>query len=86
MRDDLNEILAFIGTSSLTDDEWDGLDLDGSSTQVEIYTALLGVLESREAVSETRSRLQYYYQAKGVEVSAPSSGRSNIFVGSDLCG
>jgi len=84
MRQTLNGILLFIGASSLTDDEWSSIDLGEEPSQVEIYNALLSILEARESVSSTLSRLKYYFQAKGVEVEA-AQGQSNIFVGGALC-
>jgi len=84
MRAYLNAILTFIGCESLTDEEFDALTLEDTEDQVEVYESLLSVLEARESVSETTSRLQFYFQAKGVEVSEADSGSSNIFVGSCL--
>lgn len=87
MRNYLNAILTFIGTGSLTDEEFDAFTLEDTNDQLLVYNALVELLESREAVSETSSRLQYYFLAKGVSVSTeetPSEGSSNILVGSCL--
>ncbi len=65
-RDILNRILVFIGTEQLSDDEWSALTIDENSTAQESYAALLGVLQSREAVSTLTDQLSYYFQAKGV--------------------
>ena len=85
MRDFLDGILAFIGTSSLTDDEFDVIEADEEELTTELYTELVSLLDSRESVSSTRSRLTYYFLAAGVEVVEPSAAQSNIFVGGALC-
>jgi hypothetical protein len=77
--------LAFIGAASLSDEEFESLDLEVQSYTVEVYDALLGVIDDRELVSTTRDRLTYYFQARGVSVTETSEGRSNILVGGDLC-
>jgi hypothetical protein len=41
MRDILNAILAFIGSESLTDDEFDSVDIDDDENNSEVYNALL---------------------------------------------
>lgn len=84
MRDYLNGILSFIGAESLTDEEFDSIDLENTDDPVANYNALLGVLESRDLVSSMVKRLEYYFLAKGVEVSPPNTARSNILVGSCL--
>jgi hypothetical protein len=85
MRDYLNAVLSFIGSESLTDDEFDSIDLEDTNDQVANYNSLLSILQARDVVSGMTTRLQYYYLAKGVEVSAPNNAVSNIFVGSPLC-
>lgn len=50
-----------------------------------LYTEIMLVLDSREAVSNTRDRLTSYFAARGVSVTEPSAGVSKIYVGSDLC-
>jgi hypothetical protein len=86
VRDFINAILTFINASTLTDEEYDAIDVESFGYDSDTYTLILGILDAREVVSSTRDRLTYYFQAKGVEVSAPSSGRSNILIGGDLCG
>ena len=85
IRDFLNAILAFIGAASLSDDEFNSLDLEVQTYSVEVYEGLLSVLDSREMVSNTRDRLRYYFLARGVEVQESSAGMSNIWAGSVLC-
>lgn len=85
MREDLDDVLDFIGAESLTDDEWEDTGVDEESTDSEIYQALLEVLISRESVSTVTDRLKNYYIAKGVAVNDPELAESNIFVGAKLC-
>lgn len=84
MRDFIDAILAFIGASSLTDDEFNSLTITEYGLDSETYEAILAVIDARETVSNTRDRLTYYFQAAGVEVVAPSAGQSNIYMGSVL--
>ncbi len=80
-RDDLNAVLETIGSESLTDEEFDALSVTDDSLPVEIYTAIAGVLDSRESVSDQKDRLKYYYLARGVQVSTITSARTNILIG-----
>lgn len=84
MREFLNAILSFIGASSLTDLEFSALPIDSAAYNAPTYQALSGVLESREAVSTMQDKLFYYFRARGVDINAAETGRSNIFLGSVL--
>lgn len=86
MRDYLNGILSFIGTESLTDEEFDSISLQDTDDQIAVYQALLGVLQSRDLVSDDMTmRLQSYFLAKGVAVvQVTKIPVSNIFVGASL--
>lgn len=55
------------------------------SLTAELYAQIVLVLDSREAISTTRDRLTAYFTAKGVAVTQPSAGSSNIFIGDTLC-
>lgn len=87
MRDFLNFVLNFIGSSTLTDDEF--LDFDGLDfgNNLVTFTALKMLLIERDEATETTDRLKYYFLGKGVAgiiddvVDAP---RSNIFIGAAL--
>lgn len=87
MRDFLNSILAFIGTTSLTDEEYATTtslpDAVGTYT-VAVYDALLAILDSRELLSGTRDKLTFLFKAKGVAVVPTTKARTNIFIGSGL--
>lgn len=84
MRDFIDAILAFICASSLTDEEFATFTISLQVYTEDLYNEILSVLDSRESVSNTRDRLTYYFQARGVEVTEPSAGKSNIYVGSVL--
>lgn len=87
MRDILNGILVFIGAESLTDEEWNSLDIDDGADQEAQFNALKFILSSREAVSDMYRRLTCYFKAKGMvfgEESNSEIGSSNIFLGSVL--
>ena len=76
--------MSFIEAASLSDEEFESIELDDEEYSVEVYEALLAILDARESVSNTRDRLQYYFLARGVETSA-LEGTSNILVGDVLC-
>lgn len=84
LRDFLNDILDFIGTTSLTNTEFNSLTIVTKEYSQAVYLALLGVIDGRELVSSIRNRLGSYFFARGVAVLAPSSGKSNIFIGAEL--
>lgn len=84
LRGYLNYILEFIGTESLTDEEFDSITIDDIDDQLAVYNTLLVILQDREVVSDVTAQLQYYFLAKGVNVLDPNNARSNIFVGSEL--
>lgn len=86
MRDELDSILDFIDASSMTDDEWNAVEITEDATDLAQYSALLAVLDSRSSTTTTRSRLQYYFLAMGVEFPAsPTPATTNIFLGDGLC-
>ena len=84
MRDDLDDILLFIGSTSLTDEEFESIDDTNIEIKLNEYTQLKIILESREVVSSMLDRLSYYYLAQGVAVVASAKAKSNIFVGTSL--
>ncbi len=84
MREYLDGILSFIGTESLTDEEFGTIDLESTEDQIAVYDVLLGVIHSRELVSDMTMRLQNYFLAKGVQVVEVKVAVSNILVGAVL--
>lgn len=84
MRDYLNGILSFIGATSLTDPEFDTIDIDDQGNSREVYEALLLILDARSMVGNRQERLRCYFFAKGISFDKPKKSLSNIFVGGDL--
>lgn len=87
MRAWLNAILSFIGSTSLTDLEYAGLNVVGVTVEVydqASYDVLAGLLEDRESVSSLQERLIGLYAAKGFTVEANVVAKSNIYIGDVL--
>lgn len=87
MRDWLNAILGFIGTTSLTDEEYAGMNLLNVETQVysqAAYDALSAVLAGRENVSTMQQRLVGVFKAKGTDVNPASLAKTEILLGIPL--
>lgn len=85
MRDFLNSIFAFIGTASLSDEEFDSLTIESYGYDQATYDALIGVLNSREAVSTMKDRLTAYFTARGASISqSTNTGSTQIWAGSPL--
>jgi hypothetical protein len=92
MRDFLDDILGFIGSDTLTDEEFEGIVLpEPPAYSAETYTALRAALEARESVSDATTRLRYYFLARGLSVGDPSNAgagattpKSNILIGAKL--
>jgi len=87
VRNSMSLILIAVGSSALTDEEWDGLAFTGEALTVEGYDALVSILESRENVSNSLQRLEYYYLSRGIDISGAADTESTdsvLFLGSDL--
>ena len=87
MRAFLDAILQFINAETLTDIEYDTIDLSTQNYSIATYNALKTVLESREMVSDQLRRLAAYFKAKGTSVSSSEKIHtpvSNIFIGKAL--
>ena len=83
----LNNILAFIGTTSLTDEEFDSIELEAAGWDQATYDVLSEVLVAREAVSSMQERLKYAFRARGIEVdpsAVSTNAKSNILIGGPL--
>ncbi len=89
LRDFIDAILAFIGASSLTDDEYTSINQTGLSISLynkALYTAMSTVLIGREAVSSTQDRLRYFFLSKGIsDIGEVSKGKTNVYIGDPLC-
>lgn len=84
MRDWLNSILVFIGTTSLTDEEYDSinfLNLTSGTYNQAAYDQLAAVLKARESVSSLQERLVALFKVKGLDVVPAVTGKSNILIG-----
>jgi len=87
MRDFLDAILAFINSESLTEEEFDSLDITEQTYTLDTYTALRTIIEARDNVSGQVDRLGSYFTARGVDISsadAVPTPHSNIFIGDGL--
>lgn len=89
MRDFLNSILSFIGSESLTDEEFDSIEGSYIVYSKATYDVLKAIIEAREAVSGQSKKLKLLFIARGVDVSDGSTTthkpRSNILIGMPLC-
>lgn len=88
MRDFLNAILAFIGSESLTDEEFSNIEDQGTFVLYSkaTYDVLKATIEARESVSGQAKKLKLYFIARGVDVSEAAelkthTPRSNILIG-----
>jgi hypothetical protein len=87
MRDFLDAILEFIDSESLTDNEFNSIDLDDEEYTFEVYQALRTIIDDRETVTDQAAKLIAYFTARGVDVSGETAEtpKSNIFIGVKLC-
>lgn len=88
LRQFLNSILREIGCESLTDDEYATIDLpDDFVYTVDTFNALDAVLISRGDINSDRQKLEYYFLARGLELTPPVTDpeiKSQILMGIDL--
>lgn len=85
MRAFVDAILAVIDAASLTTEEFGYIEQTAETYTAALYAEILLVLDTRESISDTRSRLTSYFKALGVAVVAPAASKSNIFLGDTLC-
>jgi hypothetical protein len=88
MRNFLDAILSFINAESLTDEEFEGVEVEAEEYTKETYLALRTILEARENVSDQVKRLKLYFIARGVDVSTTPTvptANSHIYIGDGLC-
>jgi len=86
MREFVNFILNFIGSSSLTTEEFESLDIPSYGNNIDTFDAIKMLLIERDETTETTTRLKYYFEGRGVNVGDPvlETAKSNIFIGSSL--
>lgn len=70
LRAFLNAILAFIGSESLTDEEYALVNTLAQEYTKATYDGLRVVIVSRESVSTQAPKLKRYFEAKGVDLSS----------------
>ncbi len=87
-REFLDDIFDFIGSETLTDEEYDTISLEAElEYDKPTYEALRSVLEGRENVSGQVKKLKAYFCARGADLAGDTvipTPNSNIFIGSDL--
>lgn len=86
LRQFLDAILQAINSESLTDEEFESIDLPASPLEYNkaTYEALKTVLETREEVSGQRKRLKLYFLSRGADLDGASATyipKSNILYG-----
>ena len=84
MRVFLDNILFFIGTTSLTNLEFDSIVATASILDQATYNDLANILKNRDSVSTYVDRLTFYYRSAGVQVQPSVLGTSNVFMGACL--
>lgn len=87
MREWFSQIFAFIGTTSVTDIEWAGVNALNITTNVynqAAYDELDKILAGRDSVSTMRDRLVGVFKAKGGEITAIPQAKTNIYLGDAL--
>ena len=83
MRQFLDDILSFIGQTSLTDAEFNSVTAQFTILDDATYGDLSRILKARDSVSNAVDRLTSYYVAGGFDPKVPEN-TSNIFVGAKL--
>lgn len=87
MRDWLNAILVYIGSTTLTDVEFasiNALEMETNVYNQAAYDQLSEVLLSREAVSTMQTRLYGLFLAKGADITQANIAKTNIYLGDVL--
>lgn len=87
MRDWFNRVFIFIGTTTLTDEEWASVNVvDVVTDQYDqaAYDQMAAVLLAREAVSTMQSRLVGVFTAKGATLTEIPQAKTNIYIGNVL--
>lgn len=84
MREWLSSVLVFIGSTSLTDNEWDDVNALKVTTNVYdqgSYDELSKVLTSRDSVSNYQEKLIALFKVKGFDAVPAKTGKSDILLG-----
>lgn len=82
MREELDNILMFIGEATLADDEWAEIYASLPVTAKDKYQALFLVLKKRSGEGDATVKLKAYFVAKGfIEIEDPKVEFNNISIG-----
>lgn len=85
MRDFLDAIFQFIGSESLTDLEFDDIELVTEEYSQAVFDVLRDILEARDAVSSQIEKLAAYFLIKGTTVqNATKTPVSDVFIGAKV--
>lgn len=86
MRSFLNGILSFIGSESLTDAEFQTINLSEQAYNAATYEALKLIVQGREGVTGQLKKLKNYFSAKGVDLTGvpARTPSSQILIGGPL--
>lgn len=84
MRDFLNSILYFIGSESMSDEEFSTVLSTYEVYDQSTYDDLLRIVNVRGSVSNEAERLSGYFTARGANFTPANIGRTNIFMGCPL--
>ena len=85
MRNFIDAILTAISAASLNDEEWAMITISSQTYTKALYLEIAAVIDSR-GISSALERLGFYFKARNVDIGdAPSTGKSNIYLGDDLC-
>lgn len=86
MRIFLNNILSFIGSESMTDDEFATITTSAEEYSREVYEQLKAVLQTREGISGQLKKLYSYFTAHGLDLTNTPvrPANSQILIGGPL--
>lgn len=85
MRDYLDSILASINSESLTDSEFEGIDLEVEELNQDTFDSLKVILEVRGSIDSQLEKLAEHFIENDVELSnASDTPTSEIFFGAGL--
>lgn len=82
MREELDNILVFIGEATLTDNEWADVYATSPVTAKDKYQALFLILKKRSGEGDATTKLRACFIAKGfIEIEDPKVEFNNISIG-----
>lgn len=82
MREELNNILLWIGEATLTNNEWGSMHLPENPTAKDKYQALYLILSARSGIGAATEKLKAYFVSKGfLQIEDPKVNYNNISIG-----